>query len=247
MAKGTVLESPESATISKEGDRPMITLPPNTRITYPNGGSVTRSESFTLVRTSPADAPSANAAWPPASRTITLGDGVRQKVPGSSWGTFTIACTVPIALFVGLYMYRIRKGRVVEASLIGAVATLAATVAGGWIHGSAIEPYFELAARRHDLGDLLVRLHRQRVASLAAALPARLSVELSKNRHGRVIGRRGDCRESETRAAADQSRVCSRRRAKHERTDLSLLLHLHHVRGDFRVSLRWCPPARRPR
>ncbi len=145
LAKGTVLESPESATISKEGDRPMITLPPNTRITYPNGGSVTRSESFTLVRTSPADAPSANAAWPPASRTITLGDGVRQKVPGSSWGTFTIACTVPIALFVGLYMYRIRKGRVVEASLIGAVATLAATVAGGWIHGSAIEPYFELS------------------------------------------------------------------------------------------------------
>ena len=42
-------------------------------------------------------------------------------MPGSSWGTFTIACTIPIALFVGLYMYRIRKGRVVEASLIGAV------------------------------------------------------------------------------------------------------------------------------
>ena len=45
-----------------------------------------------------------------------------QLVPGSSWGTFTIACTIPIALFVGLYMYRIRKGRIVEASLIGAVA-----------------------------------------------------------------------------------------------------------------------------
>jgi len=41
--------------------------------------------------------------------------------PGSSWGTFTIACTIPIALFVGLYMYKIRPGRVVEASLIGAV------------------------------------------------------------------------------------------------------------------------------
>ena len=46
----------------------------------------------------------------------------KQIVPGSSWGTFTIACTIPIALFVGLYMYRLRKGRVVEASLIGAVA-----------------------------------------------------------------------------------------------------------------------------
>src|SRR5699024_2607990 len=46
--------------------------------------------------------------------------------PGSSWGTFTIACTIPIALFVGLYMYRIRRGRVVEASLIGGVLTLVA-------------------------------------------------------------------------------------------------------------------------
>ena len=45
----------------------------------------------------------------------------RKLVPGSSWGTFTIACTIPIALFVGLYMYKIRKGQVVEASLIGAV------------------------------------------------------------------------------------------------------------------------------
>ena len=35
----------------------------------------------------------------------------RRLVPGSSWGTFTIACTIPIALFVGLYMYRLRKGQ----------------------------------------------------------------------------------------------------------------------------------------
>ena len=53
---------------------------------------------------------------------------------------------MPIALFVGLYMYKIRKGRVVEASLIGAAATLAVTVAGGWIPGSAApEPYFQLS------------------------------------------------------------------------------------------------------
>jgi carbon starvation protein len=39
-----------------------------------------------------------------------------QIVPGSSWGMFTIACTIPIALLVGLWMYKIRKGRVVEAS-----------------------------------------------------------------------------------------------------------------------------------
>jgi carbon starvation protein len=41
-------------------------------------------------------------------------------------------------------MYRIRKGRVVEASLIGATATLAAVIVGRWVPGSAIEPYFLL-------------------------------------------------------------------------------------------------------
>jgi carbon starvation protein len=75
---------------------------------------------------------------------LTLPAGCQQVVPGSSWGTFTIACTIPIALFVGLYMYKIRKGQVAEASLIGAAAVLAATVAGNWIPGSPLAPYFSL-------------------------------------------------------------------------------------------------------
>jgi carbon starvation protein len=77
-------------------------------------------------------------------RTVTLPAGAAQLVPGSSWGTFTIACTIPIALFVGLWMYRFRKGRVVEASLIGAVGVLAATFAGSLIPGSPLEPFFSL-------------------------------------------------------------------------------------------------------
>jgi carbon starvation protein len=83
---------------------------------------------------------------PPHSedRVLTLPDKVEQVVPGSSWGTFTIACTIPIALVVGWYMYRIRKGRVVEASLIGAVAVLAAVIAGRWVSRSALGPVFSL-------------------------------------------------------------------------------------------------------
>ncbi|MCC6418183.1 MAG: carbon starvation protein A [Gemmataceae bacterium] len=76
--------------------------------------------------------------------TLTLPEGAVLLIPGSSWGTFTIACTIPIALFVGLWMYRIRKGRVVEASLIGAVGVLAATVAGSLIPGSPLEGLFAL-------------------------------------------------------------------------------------------------------
>jgi carbon starvation protein len=81
----------------------------------------------------------------PADLTYTLPANCKQLVPGSSWGTFTIACTIPIALFVGLYMYRLRPGKVVEASLIGGVLVLAATVAGNWVPGSPLEPYFSLS------------------------------------------------------------------------------------------------------
>src|SRR5438045_4414156 len=41
-------------------------------------------------------------------------------------------------------MYKIRPGRVTEASLVGGALVLFATVAGGWIPGSALEPYFSL-------------------------------------------------------------------------------------------------------
>lgn len=75
---------------------------------------------------------------------LTLPGGTELIVAGSSWGTFTIACTIPIALFVGLYMYKIRKGRVVEASLLGAAGVLAATVVGSWVPHSPLRPYFSL-------------------------------------------------------------------------------------------------------
>ncbi len=75
----------------------------------------------------------------------------KRLVPGSSWGTFTIACTIPIALFVGWYMYRFRKGKVVEASLVGAVGVLAATVAGAYIPDSNLRPFFELT-RNQTIG-----------------------------------------------------------------------------------------------
>jgi carbon starvation protein len=74
-----------------------------------------------------------------------LPDGTRRLIRGSSWGVFTIACTIPIALFVGLWMYKIRKGRVVEASLIGAVAVLACTWLGSLIPGSPLEHLFSLS------------------------------------------------------------------------------------------------------
>jgi carbon starvation protein len=73
-----------------------------------------------------------------------LGGDPVHHVRGSSWGTFTIACTIPIALLVGLWMYKLRPGRVVEASLIGAALTLFVTVAGAWVADHPIGEAFNL-------------------------------------------------------------------------------------------------------
>jgi carbon starvation protein len=60
----------------------------------------------------------------------------------SAWGTFTIFCTIPIAMLVGLHMEVWRKGKVGEASFIGVVLVLAAVVAGGWVHHSEWARFF---------------------------------------------------------------------------------------------------------
>ncbi|OIK10346.1 carbon starvation protein A [Bacillus sp. MUM 116] len=49
---------------------------------------------------------------------------VVKALTGSPWGMFTIAATIPIAIFMGIYMRFIRPGRVGEASLIGIVLLL---------------------------------------------------------------------------------------------------------------------------
>ncbi|HEY2841610.1 MAG TPA: carbon starvation protein A [Pirellulales bacterium] len=142
LASGTVVRAPEGNAIefSDDAKGSYARMPAGAEITYGSGARVTRSESFTVK--APAESEGFKVTDEGAS--ITLPKGATQAVPGSSWGTFTIACTVPIALLVGLYMYKLRKGRVVEASAIGAIATLAATVAGNWIPGSALEPFFSL-------------------------------------------------------------------------------------------------------
>lgn len=49
---------------------------------------------------------------------------------GSPWGMFTIAMTIPIVVFMGIYMRYIRPGRVSEASVIGFVLLLLSIYGG---------------------------------------------------------------------------------------------------------------------
>ncbi len=119
------------------------------KVDFPAGAKIRKTseeewslqfERFTLQSEGPAEITEA-----PGGRWYRLATGCVQVVPGSSWGTFTIACTIPIALFVSFWMYKFRKGRVVEASAIGAVGVLFATVAGGWIQGSPLDAIFSLS------------------------------------------------------------------------------------------------------
>lgn len=74
-----------------------------------------------------------------------LGLAVVNALRESSWGTFTIAMTIPIALFVGLWMNRIRPGKIAEASVIGVVSVVACVILGSLIPGSFLGPYFTLS------------------------------------------------------------------------------------------------------
>ena len=56
-----------------------------------------------------------------------------RRISGSTWGAFSIFLTIPIALFTGWWMYRVRKGKVLEASIIGGLLTLGAVYLGSYV------------------------------------------------------------------------------------------------------------------
>jgi carbon starvation protein len=141
LGKGTEIRLPEKGrlgTLETSEAHIRYQFPQNCSIRYPGQpASTLRPESFQI------EVPRSHAL-PDNAPVLALPEGARQVIPGSSWGTFTIACTIPIGLFVGWYMYRFRRGKTVEASLIGGAAVLAVTVAGNWIPGSPLEGWFSL-------------------------------------------------------------------------------------------------------
>ncbi len=55
----------------------------------------------------------------------------------SPWGAFTVAATIPVALFMGVYLRWLRPGRIGEVSLIGFVLLMAAIFGGQAVSQSA--------------------------------------------------------------------------------------------------------------
>ena len=71
-----------------------------------------------------------------------LGIVVVNALAESSWGTFAIGMTIPIAIFMGLWMFKFRKGKTVEATIVGVILMTLAVVFGKDIPTSALAPYF---------------------------------------------------------------------------------------------------------
>jgi carbon starvation protein len=141
--RGSQFVFPNGDQAPPRGTEGIYIIPAGTTLVWDkNQSSMQLNESFSFKTPSPMTwAGNANG-----KKIYRIPDGSVRMVAGSPWGTFTIACTIPIALLIGWYMYRIRPGRVLEASLIGAALTLAATFAGGWIATSAAARWFNLSA-----------------------------------------------------------------------------------------------------
>jgi carbon starvation protein len=90
---------------------------------------------------------------------------VVNALKGSPWGTFTIAATMPIAIFMGVYLRYWRPGKVLECSALGFVLVMGSIFAGRWVGESAtLAPVFTLTAMTLAIAIILYGF-------LASALP----------------------------------------------------------------------------
>ncbi|MGC9970469.1 MAG: carbon starvation CstA family protein, partial [Bryobacteraceae bacterium] len=71
---------------------------------------------------------------------------VVNALKGSPWGAFTIAATMPIAIFMGLYLRYWRPGKVLECSLLGFLLVVASIIGGQAVaQSSSLAPWFTLS------------------------------------------------------------------------------------------------------
>ena len=71
---------------------------------------------------------------------------VVNALKASPWGAFTIAMTIPIALFMGVYLRHWRPGKVLESSVVGFGLVMLAIFSGQWVASSSLARYFTFTA-----------------------------------------------------------------------------------------------------
>jgi carbon starvation protein len=76
-----------------------------------------------------------------------LGLVVVNALSESSWGAFTIASTIPIAILMGIWMFKFRKHKTAEATVIGVVLLTLAVIYGKYIPDSPIASWFDFSPK----------------------------------------------------------------------------------------------------
>src|SRR5262245_19821745 len=67
---------------------------------------------------------------------------VTNALRDSAWGVVSIALTIPIALAMGLWSYKIRPGSVRTVTAVGVVLLLAAVASGAWVQHAPFRSWF---------------------------------------------------------------------------------------------------------
>ena len=162
---------------------------------------------------------------------------VVNALKGSPWGTFTIAATMPVALFMGLYLRFLRPGKVLECSLIGFVLVMLSIFGGQWVSQSpSWAAAFTLSGVAIALIIVRVRFSGQRTAGVAAAGAARLPQHVREAGCGVPAGIGHPGGEAATGVAAADA-VCGWHGPHLCREGFSVLLYHHRLWRDLRLPL----------
>ena len=131
--------------------------------------------------------------------------GVVNALAESAWGIFTIGATIPIAIFMGFYMFVWRKGQIKEATAIGVTLMFLGVDLRQERRRVLDRPLVrDDASSDHDR-DGPLRTGRRDAAGLDAADAARVPQHLHEDRHHPVPGVRRD---------ASSTRTSRRRRSR---------------------------------
>src|SRR5262245_5279721 len=82
-----------------------------------------------------------------------LGIVVVNALAESAWGTFTIGMTIPLAVLMGFYMFKWRKGQIRQATIAGVVGMILCVILGERIAASSYASWFILS--KHQITFLL--------------------------------------------------------------------------------------------
>jgi carbon starvation protein len=76
-----------------------------------------------------------------------LGVAVVNALFNNPWGVFSIAMTIPIAMVIGVYMFRIRPGAILSGSIVGVILVCAAVFFGPLVAESSIASWFTFSKK----------------------------------------------------------------------------------------------------